>query len=292
MEEITNYRVGSAVAAEGEDMTGHKDTLLQMRKELRDRIAANRRSLRKMPEGVLVRNRNKKGENYYYQLICQDGRRSRKGITKDMKMKCKLARKAFLKRALDFDMKRLRALDSALKCMPEDNREYDIDELPAACHQIERRFLFVNDPEKWLQIRQSEDKSEYVKNNIHPTNAGIMTKSKDEARIGNLFEAKGILYRYEQALTVSHLDENDGKYIDEIFHPDFLIYPEYYPPIIWEHCGVMNDPKYFDRLMRRIRIYYENGYTLWNNLILSFDDLDGSFNEERIRAQIRMYLHR
>lgn len=49
------------------------------------------------------------------------------------------------------------------------------------------------------RIVQSEDQGEYSKNNIHPTNSGVMTKSKDEGRIGNLFEAKGIAYRYEKA---------------------------------------------------------------------------------------------
>ena len=294
MEEITNRRFAIVLTEikGGRRMSDQKDTLLHMRKELLARIAANRRSLKKMPEGSLGRRKKPDGGYYYYWDHYHDGKRVRQSAAGDEPMIYALARKSFLEKAIKADMKRTEALDRALKRMPEDDEEYDLDKISAFSSLPKKGFLFADDPRDWLRIVQSEDQGEYSKNNIHPTNSGVMTKSKDEARIGNLFEAKGIAYRYEKAYGMNFYHKGKGCRVNKIFHPDFTIYPEHAGHILWEHCGVMDDPEYFKRLMARIQIYYENGYTLWDNLILSFDNSNGSFNEERIRLQIKLYFNK
>lgn len=57
----------------------------------------------------------------------------------------------------------------------------------------------------------------------------------------------------------------------------------------WEHCGMMNDPKYKKRWQDKKELYKKNGIEEGKNLIVT-EDLDGSIDSDEIQKIIDEYL--
>lgn len=103
---------------------------------------------------------------------------------------------------------------------------------------------------------------------IHTTSKGLKVRSKSELALCELFYELGIEFRYEEEMILG------GK----IFGPDFTVRRKSDGKIFyWEHCGMMNDPKYRKRNAERIAAYEENGIVPWDNLIITYDS-DGSID--------------
>jgi len=87
------------------------------------------------------------------------------------------------------------------------------------------------------------------KNLIHQAEDGVMLRSKSELIIYQLMLKKGIKPMYEKRITIK----------DIVILPDFIIENDdtgvtYY----WEHCGMMHDPEYVERWIKKLAFYREN----------------------------------
>lgn len=84
---------------------------------------------------------------------------------------------------------------------------------------------------------------------INVTKRGEAVRSKSEVIIADLLDSNEVDYAYEEKLII------DGivKYPDFTIHDDDLGIKYY-----WEHCGMMQDPNYRKRWMKKLRWYKNN----------------------------------
>lgn len=132
--------------------------------------------------------------------------------------------------------------------------------------------------EKWQSeqyIARRIDRAEIS----YKTEKGGYVRSKSELIIANKLFAERIPYRYEAKLTLKD---------NIVIYPDFTILkPNTQEIILWEHFGMMDNPKYLDNFIIKINTYAENGYLLGKNLICSFESSSNPVNIEYIERQIK-----
>lgn len=76
----------------------------------------------------------------------------------------------------------------------------------------------------------------------------------------------------------------------EARYPDFVIELADGSLLIWEHAGGLGDAGYFDIFCNKLKLYYNNGITLGDNLIVTADKKGGTMNAEVVDAIIREYI--
>jgi len=58
----------------------------------------------------------------------------------------------------------------------------------------------------------------------------------------------------------------------------------------WEHCGMMSDRHYRQRWEEKKAVYAQHDIIEGKNLIVSYDDMNGSIDSVAIKALIEKYL--
>ena len=91
--------------------------------------------------------------------------------------------------------------------------------------------------------------------------------------------------------------EIEFKYEVKLNLHGFNIYPDFYIKrpkdgkiFIWEHFGLVADETYLNKTFNKLNNYHRGGYDLWDNLIVSFDQEDGSLNIDTIDKIIHLFL--
>ncbi|MBO4332529.1 MAG: AAA family ATPase [Paludibacteraceae bacterium] len=113
---------------------------------------------------------------------------------------------------------------------------------------------------------------------INRTASGIMVRSKSEVVIADALYHNGVEFEYEAKLT---LDGHDK-------YPDFTIEDnESGKRWYWEHCGMMNDPHYKQRWEEKKKFYEKHGIKEGVNLIVTYDDENGSIDSAVIEQIIK-----
>lgn len=74
-------------------------------------------------------------------------------------------------------------------------------------------------------------------------------------------------------------------------YPDFIVKrPRDGKVFIWEHFGMVTDDRYQKKAYRRLEEYHNCGIDLWEQLLISFDQVDGGISADDIDKMIRMFL--
>ena len=60
--------------------------------------------------------------------------------------------------------------------------------------------------------------------------------------------------------------------------------------VIWEHFGIIDDPAYFDNMMKKIGLYISNGYLPGQNLIMTFESRTNPLTIDVVQEIITKYL--
>ncbi|MBQ2270671.1 MAG: hypothetical protein II335_02685 [Firmicutes bacterium] len=109
----------------------------------------------------------------------------------------------------------------------------------------------------------------------------IYFRSKSELAIAMVLHSYDIEFKYEASF------QNQGRTV----YPDFFIKrPKDNKLFIWEHFGMIYEVEYRNKMMKKISGYYDEGYRLWDNLIISFDDEGGSIDVNYIDKIVQLYL--
>jgi hypothetical protein len=114
---------------------------------------------------------------------------------------------------------------------------------------------------------------------IHTTTRGDVVRSKSEALIAELLNARHIEYAYERRLT---FDDGSFRYPDFTVEDDDLGRTVY-----WEHLGMLNDSVYAARWKAKRKWYADHGVvehpaTGKEILVWTEDDPSGGINNQRI----------
>lgn len=112
------------------------------------------------------------------------------------------------------------------------------------------------------------------------TSRGFKVRSKSEVSIvEGLFHHKLPLL-YEPQITID----------DQTLIPDFVIRRRDGKIFYWEHFGLVNDPEYVKRMHAKLLKYQKAGIVPWDNLIMTFDNSEGSIDMQQIENIIKTFL--
>ena len=147
-----------------------------------------------------------------------------------------------------------------------------------AFSDIARRFTCLFERPEIVEYKQRY----YEASLIHKTLRGELVRSKSEVIIANMLHEAGIAYEYEKELSLGE---------DGIRIPDFTIDDaESGMLFYWEHCGMMSDKYYRQRWEEKRAVYKKHNIIESENLIVSYDDTNGSIDSVAIKALIDKYL--
>lgn len=258
--------------------------LKRIEKELIERKNDLVYELADLPDGELICTDQSDGYRRYYQRIPAKGNRKKEhryGVKKKPEVLKGLVRKEYITGALKVIDGDIRALDEAIR------RYKPIDE-----KTIMKTFL-EKYPELNLGMYGSTDFIEEWKkgftriDNFHPENLkhraadGTPNRSKNELYIASRLDHYGIVYRWDCPTGIPGV----------LSVPDFtIIRARDGKTIYWEHCGMMDDPYYKARNMKKLREYEKEGIVPWDNLIVTYDTIEGGLRGDLVEAMIKCWL--
>ncbi len=115
----------------------------------------------------------------------------------------------------------------------------------------------------------------------HRTMKGDMVRSKSEVIISNTYLLKRAQYRYEEETKVGN----------KTFAPDFkVLIPRTNKIKLHEHFGRMDDPEYRRKAMWKMEYYIVNGYRPYEDILFTFDDLDGNIDARALELLIDHFM--
>ena len=223
--------------------------------------------LRKAPEGAL-HSKNCRGTQQFY--VKKDG--IRKYLRKsDWNLAKQIAQRDYHKKLLSQVCSDLTYLDTFLRKFDVD-KLYDIyDELPIARQKLVEPFL-IRDKQyiaEWEQIIYDRKDFEEGSQEIY-TERGERVRSKSEKIIADMLYHKNIPYKYECPINLKGLG---------MIYPDFTcLRLADRKTILWEHLGMMTDPIYCQKAMKKIDIYAKNGFIQGRDIIYTFESEKYSLN--------------
>lgn len=113
---------------------------------------------------------------------------------------------------------------------------------------------------------------------IYPTKKGDLVRSKSEVFFADMYLEMGIPYRYEEVIALE-----DG----QLEAPDFSLWDRKRRRVIYhEHFGLMDDPVYRKRNLKKVDDYRRSGIFTGKNLILTFEGDGAVLNMKEMRAMI------
>ena len=98
---------------------------------------------------------------------------------------------------------------------------------------------------------------------VYLTSRNLRVRSKSEVFFADKYDEYNIPFRYEVPLYLKGYGP---------VRPDFELLDIRYRRILYhEHLGMMDDPAYAEKNIRKVRAYEENGYTIGKNLIITME---------------------
>jgi len=256
-----------------------KAKLKQLLSEIENKIEIANNVLQGCPAGRLTRVISN-GKQASMCVIGKGRERKRKIISSDCGLQVQLARRTVFEKQL-----------SELK------NEYDI--VAKALHDISaiqtfdsRRFAIEN--YTWFTNKEIEDCCSIVSESDwenapydrfdyrpeglkHATSRGLMVRSKSEVLIAEALYRHGLPFRYEQ----KYYAEN--KYT---LSADFTIRRCDGKIFIWEHEGLISVGTYVERQRRKAELFAKLGFVPWDDLIITYDTLDGAIDLRIVESEI------
>lgn len=122
---------------------------------------------------------------------------------------------------------------------------------------------------------------EYQEQLKHKTASGNIVRSKSEVLIDMALYRNRIPFQYEAPLAIG----------DEIFYPDFTIrHPHTGKEFYWEHFGKMDDPKYANNAVAKLRFYINHGIIPGAQLITTYETIEKPLSLETVENVINEFL--
>ncbi len=242
-------------------------------------IKEKERNVRRAPEGALRISMSHNRIQYYH--VTKDGKPSGKYLRqKEQKLIKALAQKRY-------DEKILRRAKNEKQELLRIQKIYEtdcIEDLYERLPEVRRGLITPISPtdEQFVENWESQP---YKPNGfeegtpVYFTEKGERVRSKSEVILANKFLSLGIPYKYECPLVF-----DDGS----IFYPDFTGLNVRKRKVIYtEHFGKIDDPKYYEKNMRKLRIYASQGIFPGDRLCMTWETdscpLDIKYAESLLR---------
>ncbi len=218
-----------------------------------DHVLDLKKELAIVEDGKLRIHIRKEGTHFGYVLQSSD---SETNITDDMDLVYALARKEFLERSIHLMQNDVKRLQLAL------DRSKDARERIVFHNRMSRfndagldltRILFSKEQNEWIDASYSPNPF-YAQNLKYPTKGNLMMRSNSEVKLGNMSEAFGLPYRYDDLVTI--LPDGHGSMpYRETYFSDIKI-PNLLGGItIHEHFGAFHIETYSTDSLKRLSDY-------------------------------------
>ena len=238
---------------------------VRMEKELLEKdIDLLAKELSQAPDGCLERYKNGKYHKFYHCVKnSRTGRRTRSYVRKkDITILSGLANKAFCKILIKEYKKRLLVIEYFLRhFLSQDPAVAAYEKLP----EWERALISPPFDEIGKEMAEwgsaSYNENPYFREyRTIPAGDGLLVRSKSEAYIAKALKANRIPFRYDSELVLDGI----------VLYPDFVIrHPKTGQFFLWEHWGRLDEIKYKNRTMTKMRDYIDAGYFPMSNFIMT-----------------------
>ena len=249
--------------------------LEKRKRRLTSLIRAKEQALKKAPSGALrICNRGNSYEYYHYDRSAE---KENKYINKaNMKLAYALAQKGYDRDVLKCLKEEREVIEVFLKSYPELNMEELYTTMKEPRRALIKPIVETDEMyrERWLA--ETYQKKPFSANTpAYFTDKEEKVRSKSEVFIANLLNKAGVPYRYECSLYI----EGYGS----VF-PDFTCLNVrkrrcYY----WEHLGMMENPEYASKAIKKISGYNRNNIFEGENLILSYESITTPIDQNDIQ---------
>ena len=256
--------------------------LVEKRKFLVKTIKEMTSFLREAPEGRL--RCTKKGDKAEYYLVTEKGDTKGKYIHKsDQGLAALLAQKSYDQKILKMVKTELARVDNLINII----RSHNLVGLYAHLPEMRKELvnpIYLPDEEyvkQWKdrqydRLEFKEDEAEFY------TLADERVRSKVEILIANMMYQKKIPYHYEVPVKLVRLG---------IVFCDFEgLNVKKRRTMYHEHFGMMDDPEYAEKAVRKMSEYMKNGLFPGRDLIISYETRSFPMNTKDIQSMINHYL--
>lgn len=268
-------KMGPWVGLKLKELKENMSARIRFLEELRELC---RKSLKKAPEGSLKASRHGKGYQYHHRTE-KSGPNGNYISKKDRGLAKALAQKEYDQKLLKSVEAEIKALQRALSSLPNIPAEELYDTFPDS-----KKCLIEPYYEPAERLKERWASAEYEGNFYHPVNTGFETdlgeevRSKSELYIANQLFKAGVPYRYEYPIWL----EGYGT-----VYPDFVILNvRERKEIIWEHLGMMDEPEYAAKVVRKLAAYEANGYYLGENLIITMETKEQPLDVRQVKRLV------
>lgn len=209
------------------------------------------------------------------------GKRVRQSIKKMPQMVAALTRKKYLQAELQLLEKDADTLRTALLSFTDATADNILKMIPVKYQNLPQTYFFPqleagSAAEKWAA--EPFEQSDYMpERKIHLSSRGLSVRSKSELLIVEKFYEFGVAFRYEPVLQI-------GKYK---LAPDFTPMAANGKLFYWEHCGLPGNPSYMKKHKWKLDLYESVGIVPWKNLIVTYDNEQGTIDIPIIESEIR-----
>lgn len=222
----------------------------------------------------------KRKNSYQYYLCEKKGENNGKYIKKENRdVACKIAQRDYNKEIIKEAEKKIKWIEITLKTMPE-KRLWEIYETSSGRKPLIKPYEISD--EEYIAIWKGKHyigKAFDEKNPEIYTEQGERVRSKSEKLIADKLYLMNIPYKYECPVVLKGYGT---------VYPDFtLLNIKRRQEIILEHFGIMDNPEYANKAIRKINLYTQNGYILGENLLLSFETSETVTDMRTLEKQLR-----
>ena len=187
-----------------------------------------------------------------------------------------LATSDYAARLLRLSHRELKALERYISVLERGTPETVYSHMTFARRELVKPLLVSDEIlEQWWTQEPFVQSTHMPENKIYPTKKGDMVRSKSEVFFADTFLDMGLSYRYEQVLNLHGVS----------MVPDFSLWDRKRRREVYlEHFGLMDDPDYRQKALRKIDVYRRNGIYVGKNLITTFEGNGSTLNMREMKA--------
>lgn len=239
--------------------------------------------LESLPEGTVRVSESNHTIQYYYRGKDCTGKNGRYLRKSEEQLAYQLAQRNYAAKLQGLLVKRIRQLKGILS-------DYAEDEVEQVFHmESSHRQKMITPLEMLWEQRLEEWKGqEYLPKSFRDTtpeiyaDKGHRVRSKSEKILADYFFRQGIPYHYEKPLYLQGFGT---------VYPDFTFFSEKYGgEIYWEHEGMLDNPEYARKAIRKLESYEKNGIFPGERLILTRESSEYVLNTSEIERKVCKYL--
>ena len=259
-----------------------KKQLKEKVKEMDKLILEAEKSLKKAPGGSLVLSKSN-GVTQYYHKTESTQKKGKYMSSKNKKLIAALAQKDYDLRFLEVIKKQKKQINKAIKLLPDIDLTTIYSELPEGRKRHVKPYVLSDEQylEQWLGV-QYTGKDFFDDTPVIMTERGERVRSKSEKILADKFFSVGIPYRYEYPVQLKGYGT---------VYPDFTLLnvrerKEFY----LEHFGMMDDPEYSEKAIKKLEDYAQNGIYIGKNLLVTFETLHKPLDMKAVEKMLKEFI--